>query len=363
MVGEQKTPKSLPKFYCLSCDYKTMSSKDFNRHLLTLKHKNGVNGELMENEKKEKNNNYYNCFICNFTTSKQSEFNRHILTLKHKKRGENAEIVYDKECVKCEYCSKSYSKQSNLWKHKQKCTLIIPNKNDVEKTPDNDNKAITDVLVLELVKNSKEMQKILIEQNKELQNTLIEQNNKLIELSQKSSIINTNSHNTTNQNFNLNLFLNETCKDAINIMDFVNSMKLNIEDFEATGRLGYVEGISRIIVNSMKDMDIDKRPMHCTDCKRETLYIKDQDVWMKDNNDKTKFKRAVKQVAQLNLNQLPKWQEKYPESTNINTPENEEFIKLSLAALGSRTPEEEEIFVGKIMKNVLKEIVIDKKTI
>jgi hypothetical protein len=199
----------------------------------------------------------------------------------------------------------------------------------------------------------------LIRQNKELQNVLVEQNNKIIEMSKPQFVIN----NTTNNQFNLHVFLNEQCKDALNIMDFVNSLQLQVKDFEATGRLGFVEGISRIIVNGLKQIDVHKRPIHCTDVKRETLYIKDQDLWEKANPDKNKLKRAVNIVAQKNLNQLPKWQEENPQCVDINAKENEEYLHLSLAALGGRTPEEDAKYMDKIVRNVLKEVVIDKSIV
>jgi hypothetical protein len=146
-------------------------------------------------------------------------------------------------------------------------------------------------------------------------------------------------------------------------MDFVNSLQLQVKDFVATGRLGFVEGISRIIVNGLKQIDVHKRPIHCTDVKRETLYIKDQNLWEKANPDKNKLKRAVNLVAQKNLNQLPKWQEENPQCTDINTKENETYIQLSLAALGGRTPEEDAKYMDKIVRNVLKEVVIDKSLV
>jgi hypothetical protein len=199
----------------------------------------------------------------------------------------------------------------------------------------------------------------LIRQNKELQNVLVEQNNKIIEMSKPQFVIN----NTTNNQFNLHVFLNEQCKDALNIMDFVNSLQLQVKDFEATGRLGFVEGISRIIVNGLKQIDVHKRPIHCTDVKRETLYIKDQDLWERANPDKNKLKRAVNIVAQKNLRQLPKWQEENPQCVDINTKENEAYLQLSLAALGGRTPEEDAKYMDKIVRNVLKEVVIDKSIV
>jgi len=308
----------------------------------------------------------YKCSCCDFTTSKKYDFDRHNNSMKHYNRINN--INTNKDII-CNICNKIYSSRTNLNKHIKKCRehreqqlqLAEPcnemtlNSGDEKK----EKTAISSELVLEILKQSKDIQQFLVEQTKELHNTLIEQNNKILELSKSQYVVN----NTMNhhQQFNLNFFLNETCKDAINITDFVNSLELKVEDFEATGKLGYVEGISRIIINGMKDMEVEKRPMHCTDFKRETLYIKDENVWVKENSDRNKFKKVVKKVAQLNLNQLPKWQAKYPDCVKINTWENDQFLKLSLAALGSRSNEEEEKFVDKIMKNVLKEVIIHRK--
>ena len=312
-------------------------------------------------------NKEYCCELCNFNTSKKNDYNKHLLTQKHIYANKKYVPKITTKMFQCE-CGKEYKHRQSLHNHKKLCNQItehyqeeyeedeseyeykkvnIENKNTTNIREQNEDDKITKDMILELIK-----------QNKDLQNVLIEQNNKIIELARTPSVIN---NTTNNQQFNLQIFLNETCKDAVNIMDFVNSLQLKVEDFEATGRLGYVEGISRIIVNGLKCMDVDKRPMHCTDFKRETLYIKDKNTWSKENPDKNKFKKVVNQVARLNLNQLPKWQEQNPDSVNINTPENDEFVKLSLAALGSRTPEEEEKYVDKIMKNVLKEVIIDKK--
>jgi hypothetical protein len=147
----------------------------------------------------------------------------------------------------------------------------------------------------------------------------------------------------------------------MNLTDFVNSLHLQIEDFEATGKLGYVEGISRIIINGLKRVDTTKRPIHCTDMKRETLYIKQDNSWEKEDQNKANLKRAVNQVARMNLSQLPKWQKENPASEVLDTKENEEYIKYSMAALGGKGEEEEERFIDKIVKNVIREVVVSRK--
>ena len=198
------------------------------------------------------------------------------------------------------------------------------------------------------------MQNTLLEQNKDLQN-------KILEISQTPHITN-NIQNNVQNNFNLNMFLNEQCKDAINITDFIDSLQLEVSDLEATGKLGYVLGISRIFINKLKELDIHERPLHCTDIKRETVYIKEKDVWEKETKEKNTLKQVVKKIARKNLQQLPVWQEQHPEFKKLDTPENSEFMKISLSALGSYSTEDEEKDIDKIMKNVLKEVVIEKGT-
>jgi hypothetical protein len=160
----------------------------------------------------------------------------------------------------------------------------------------------------------------------------------------------------------MNVFLNEKCKDALNLMDFVNSLQLQLSDFENTGRLGYVEGISKIIVNNLKKIDVNKRPIHCTDVKREIMYIKDQDIWEKDNDEKTKLSKAVQIVADKNFQQMQEWQKTYPESLVNDTKQNEYFVNIMLSVLGGQTPEEDEKNREKILRNIAKEVVIDKMT-
>jgi hypothetical protein len=209
-------------------------------------------------------------------------------------------------------------------------------------------------MVTDILKQSKELQNVLIEQNKELQT-------KLLELASKPQSIINNNNNTTNQQFNLQVFLNETCKDAMNIVDFVNSFELTTDDFETTGKLGFVDGISRIFIKELKKLDTEKLPIHCTDFKRETVYIKDNDVWEKENDEKKRVKWAIDRIAQLNYNQIQQWQEKFPECKENNTSANEKFFALVKVALGGQGKEQEDKFREKIMKNVLKEAVLDKK--
>ena len=338
------------KYCCEICDYNTSKHCDYKKHILTRKHEMLAIKSIKNVEGKRKN---YVCEKCDYNTSNLYDFNKHNLTQKHIVNINNNLQQKKSQQNTCDTCNRVFNSYNSLWKHKNKYNCITHSSNlreDVHLTTNKE--TISSDLILEVIKQSKEIQNVLIEQNKELQA-------KLLEMAKSQTVVNNNTMN--NNNFNLQVFLNETCKDAINIMDFVNSLQLQAEDFEATGKLGYVEGISRIIINGMKNIEIEKRPMHCTDVKRETVYIKDEDTWSKEDVDKNKFKKVIKTVAQMNLNQLPKWQEKNPAYVNINTPENENLIKYSLSALGSRTDEEEDKFVSKIMKNVMKEVVLSRK--
>jgi hypothetical protein len=205
--------------------------------------------------------------------------------------------------------------------------------------------------LLELMKSNKEMQMFMMEQQKELNNTIME-------LVKKQGHVTTTI--TTNNQFNLNFFLNEQCKNAINIQDFLDNIQLTVADIEATGRLGYVNGISRIFVNKLKEMDVFKRPLHCTDLKRETVYIRDNDTWEKEKDEQPRLKKLVKIMARKNLKQLPAWQEKNPEYAINNSAQNEAFTQLSLTCLGAFTEEEDEKDTQKILRNVLKEIRVDR---
>jgi hypothetical protein len=197
----------------------------------------------------------------------------------------------------------------------------------------------------------------LLKQNQELQK-------QLIEISKEPKVTNniTQVTNSNNNQFNLNMFLNEECKNALNIMDFVNSLNLTVTDLEQTGKLGFVEGISRIFINALKNTDLCMRPIHCTDIKRETVYVKDQDKWEKESDHK-KMKKALDQIARKNLRLLPEWQAQHPEFRYLDTPENQEFMKISLSSLGAEHEDEQAKLDKKILKNVLKEVVLEKPQI
>jgi hypothetical protein len=277
------------------------------------------------------------CKNCNFNATKNSNWIAHLTTKKHKQNAAEKTLINKFICD----CGKEYKHASSLCNHRKNCNKPIESCN---------NKSSND-LIMEMLKQNSDIQK----QNQELQN-------KLLEIKQIPTVTNNIQNNVQNvqNNFNLNMFLNEQCKDAISITEFIDSLRLEVSDLEATGKLGYVLGISRIFINKLKELDIHERPLHCTDIKRETIYIKDKDIWEKESKEKNTLKQVVKKIARKNLQQLPAWQEQNPDFKTLDTPENNEYMKISLSALGAYSREEEEKDIDKIMKNVLKEVVIEK---
>jgi hypothetical protein len=349
-------------FYCELCDFHAVYKSDFIRHNDTMKHMLRENRNNCRQKKREKNS----CEICDYYACKPSDLRKHFLTAKHLRKSEGKNVAeQENDCInhKCSVCMKQYVNASGLWKHKKICKESeVPRDNGQEnKEPTKDIHIETiEKMFIEFIKKNSEIQNILVEKT----HAIVEQNNNILEkMASTPTVIQTNNNinNTTNNNqFNLNFFLNETCKDAMNITDFVNSMKLQISDFEETGRLGYVEGITKIFLKFLKEYDVEKRPMHCTDIKRETVYIKHNDVWEKEKDDKSYLNWAVGAVAQLNFNQHMEWQKEHPDCTVNNSKSNHEFMKLTTAALGGHINQDEGKLREKIMRNVLKEIAIEK---
>jgi hypothetical protein len=339
--------------FCDICDDNHNTNNNIFQNIS--KHEN--ENARMETNGNKKNAKYF-CEFCNFSCSNKSNYLKHENTKKHYINSSQNNIdIQNLQQLECEKCHKLFLNRSGLWKHSQKC-YTQENLKNIEENEIEMSQFLTPELFFEFFKQSKELQNVLVEQNKELQS-------KLLELAHKQSIVNnntTNSNNTTNNNqFNLQFFLNETCKDAMNITDFVNSLKITTEDFVTTGRLGYVDGISRIIINGLKDIDVEKRPIHCTDLKRETVYIKHDNTWEKEDPDKKKLKWAVNSVARLNLQQLDVWQEDNPEYKIGESTKNYEYMKYCSAALGGQYKEQDDKFAEKIMKNVLRQVVVNKR--
>ena len=248
------------------------------------------------------------CNLCHYGCCKKSSWNQHITTSKHQKATNGLHSATKKYA--CEKCHINFKHHSSYYRHKKNC--LIDKKNSINE------KNILD----------KELFIMLIKQNTELMDML-----KSNTTSQANH--NTNSlNNNNNKTFNLHFFLNETCKDAMNIMDFVDSIKLQLSDLEKVGEIGYTQGISNIITTNLKALDITQRPVHCTDKKRETMYIKDEDKWEKEDEQKTKLRKIIKRVANKNIKLLPQFREKHPEYKNSTSKLSDKYDKMVIEAMG-----------------------------
>ena len=303
----------------------------------------------MANILAQKTPNDFECNVCDFVCVKKCEWMRHISTLKHNRLiNTNENTPKSFECI----CGKTYKHMASLCKHKKTCIKINNNINSYDdidglKLLHMENKEIIELLKKQMTENS------------ELCKQLKSQNDTINELASKvgSQTINTNSNNKT---FNLHLFLNETCKDALNITDFVSSIKVSLADLETTGRLGYVEGISKIFLNGLNDLDTHQRPIHCSDFKREVLYIKDDNQWTKEDDDKLVLQNAIKQLASKNMRQIPEWVKCNPDCYNSTSKTNDKYLKIVSNSMSGSSKEEQNKNMGLIIKNLAKEVVIQK---
>ena len=293
----KKLKKNLPRFVCKFCDFKCYMKCDWDRHLLRPKHQNNANGNDLEIDLDK------NKFFCN--------------------------------------CGKKYATKSGLWKHNKTCNSgknHFLTENEINKS-----------MIMNILKQNSEFQKMLLEQNKTI-----------IELSKNSTITNnttlTNSHN---KSFNLQFFLNETCKNAMNITEFIDSLQLQVTDLENVGDLGYIEGISNIIIKNLNSLDVTERPIHCTDKKRETMYIKDENKWEKEDDKKIKMHKMVRKVANKNISMIDTFQELYPEYKKITSKYADQYNKIIIESMGGKGENEYEK-EEKIIKKIAKEVLIDK---
>ena len=302
------------------------------------------------------------CLKCAYSTSRKSSYDKHILTAKCKNQPFSTESCkkvakYSEDTFDC-ICGKQYTDRSGLWRHKNKnnCDKNICENNTVtnyEANIKNENKndEPTDKdLILMLIKQNTE----LVKDNSEFKNMMI----KVLENGTNNTTNNTINTNSHNKAFNLNFFLNETCKDAMNIMDFVESIQLQLSDLERVGEVGYIEGISNIIVKNLKALDVTQRPVHCTDKKRETIYVKDDDKWEKDDEN-IKMHKMIRKVQDKNFRMIKKFKEKYPEYHKASSKQSDVYNNIIIESMGGRGDndyEKEE----KIIKKVSREVLVEK---
>ena len=304
MFGNQILPKICPKFYCEKCDYGTSKKSSYNDHLLSAKHnKSTIGNQILPK-------------IC-------SELSTEFI---------------------CNICNKKYKDKSGLWKHNKKCGIEEPLVNSDFDNPEN--------LIKYLMKENAEFKQLLIDQNKQMMG-------QIVELS-KNAGNNNNNNSNNNNSFNLNMYLNETCKDALNIMDFVNQLKIGLKELEETGRLGFANGISKIFIDGLKQIDINNRPVHCSDSKRETLYIKSNNEWNKEDGERKILTSALKHVANKNIKQIAEWTKVHPDYNDSDSKDNDRFLQIVSEAMSGSTVDETNKNYNKIIKNIVKETIIEK---
>ena len=309
----------------------------------------------MTDIKNAKNAKKFYCEKCTFICSKKSNYDKHLMTPKHK----NTDKILTNTDVKnasvtnvfiCE-CGNNYKHRQSLFNHKKKCHLLIINKLDnIDMTDSN--------ILVQLIKQNDEFKNLLLEQSK----AMIEQGNTIMELSKNSSNTNISNNHiiSNNKTFNLQFFLNETCKNALNIDDFVSSIKVSLSELENTGRRGYIEGISSIIINKLNNLSHCDRPLHCSDHKRETMYIKNDNQWIKETEENPILKRAIKTIANENIKQINTWRQQNPDCTDSDSKKNNFYLKMVINSMSGSTKEESDKNYEKIISNVAKQVTIDK---
>jgi hypothetical protein len=319
MTLEQINPKNPQLNHCNLCDYYTSNKKDYKKHISTRKHQNKEKSNQIEQNRTENSEKSHSGFVC---------------------------II----------CDKSYLSKSGLWNHKKKCS----------QKPLENTLTITDInnpsIIMNLIKENQEFKSLLIEQQKlqlEQQKENKELINKVIELSREPRIINhgTMTQNNNQKHFNLQFFLNDTCKDAITLQQFIENIQVSLEDLENVGKNGYLKGISDIFINKLNTLDITKRPIHCTDVKREVIYLKEEDAWNKDDKDNTKLKNAIRTVEDKNWNKIPEWQRENPNVIHSDTPEYVMRDKIMRNIAGNDNMEK---LRNKMVKVLAKETQLDK---
>ena len=295
-LGE-KREKGEAKYYCKNCDYVCYVKFSYDRHLLTSKH-------------------------IKQTKMKQNETNETKIKKNEKKEKPTADNI-------CE-CGLVFYSRTTLWRHKKICSIVPDLKN---------NPTDKDDLINYLIKENQEFKNLILE---------------IVKKDTYTTNTYTNSHNKA---FNLNLFLNETCKDAMNIMDFVDSIKLQLTDLERVGEFGFVDGISNIIIKNLKELDVTERPIHCTDKKREILYVKDENKWEKDD-EKNKIKKAIKRVANKNIRLLPSFKEKYPDCNKSTSNHSDKYNKIIVESMDTDGEN-----ANKIITKITKEVIVEKDSL
>ncbi len=347
-------------FWCKPCDVYCSDKTKYMKHLMTAKHqKIGRKPSLFYAK-------IYDCSYCNFQCKKESDWNRHLNTKKHIQNlniygkeeekcviieeDENSEkILENNKIFKCDICKKEYKHYSSLYSHKKKCKIIENSENKKEDGEELKN-GINEKLVKQLLKENTELKNLLVEQNDKLS----EHNNILNEIKDKHENVVIN--NTQNNKFNINMFLNEKCNSAMNLKDFIERIEITTSDLENNAELGFVNGISKILMDNLKQLTLYERPIHCTDLKREIMYIKDQDTWQKEE-DNNKLKGMVREVSRKSISTLLDWKSQNPDYKDMDSDFSEKCLQIQRQSTAGN---ESSSLYPKVIHILAKENIIDK---
>ena len=321
----------------------------------------------IDSDFKQNLSNKYLCNLCNYNTCRKSNIINHINSKKHKQHNttillkQNTLLINDSCCINnalnsnhnetnvllsthkytC-ICGKIYKYDSGYYRHKKTCNLSVIQSGSIKDF------TITSQMFMEVIKQNAEFKELLIEQHKTI-----------LELSKEKTITNTNCNNTNNK-FNLNLFLNETCKDAMNMSDFLNQLQLTTKDLDITGQDGFAVGIGHSFVQGIKALEAHKRPLHCSDLKRETFYIKEDNVWEKEDETRGKLTKAIQKIAHKNILNIPAWKAEHPHCRDQHHKDNDKFLQIMIESMTGKDDPNIMQEYDKIIRNVAKEVFIDK---
>lgn len=352
-----KLPEKNREYNCTICNIICRDKTDYDKHILTAKH---IGNTFVNTKSVKKSGQSFVCEDCDYSTSKKQHYEKHLSTQKHfvnkkcKKCEKVSDDIIDADTFVCDKCDKTYNSRIGLWKHKKNCML---NKNDDECDEEDDETTPPNTHKLSSFM-SPELILLLVQQNKDMQNMLFEMAQRVG--NNNGSINNNNSNNNSNNTFNLQFFLNETCKNALNLSEFVNRVVVTLDDFETTGRLGYVEGISRIFHNELQKLDICERPIHCSDVKRETLYVKECDKWEKEGENREKIIGAIRQIGMKNFNMLKEWQKMHPTWSDADSKDNDRYLKYVFNIMCGDSDQEIKSNYKDIVRNISKVTAVDK---
>lgn len=320
----------------------------------------------MENEIDDnETSNIYFCECCDYRTDNKYHYKTHQSSQKHVRRF--AALKTNTKPNQCNSCNRLYSSPKNLWRHRQICKRgydpSMASSDEFQYDNDDDleyptRPIVNEEIVLEILKNSKEMQQVMIQQQKDVQTFMME----IAKNGIGTGNGNTNAYiyNNNNKTFNVQLFLNEYCKNAIDINEFVETLDYSTENLEANMKLGYVGGITKLMTDKIKVTPINKRPLHCCDEKREKLYIKNKGEWITGNDSREKLQEIIADIANHNYRTFQQWVLENPSCMILDTPAYAKYVTIYKGIIGSRSDAEEIKHVKKILNNIVEDIVIEK---